>query len=157
MRGWPGLAIVLLPAAIAAQDVPMTRAGLDSALAQYFAGADRDANGRLDRGETADALGYARSMLSVKREDEPFTLDVSDGRPRLMLNDRGPLGQGGIFDILFARTDRDHDGALTLGEVQSAGRERFDAVDRDRDGILDEGERQAAREQLGMLSGLLSR
>lgn len=157
MRIWPILAGALLAGPVAAQELPMTREGLDSALAQYFGGADQDQNGTLDRAEAAAALGVAGSMLSGKRDEEPFTMDVGpDGRPRLVLNDNGPLSRGGMLDMLFRRTDRDSSGTLSLAEVQAAARERFDAVDGDHDGILDEQERQAAKQQLGMLKGLLS-
>ena len=157
MRIWPILAGALLTLPVAAQELPMTREGLDSALAQFFAGADRDQNGSLDRAEAAAALGVARSMLSGRRDEEPFMMDVGpDGRPRLTLNDNGPLSRSGMLDMLFRRTDRDASGTLSLAEVQAAGRERFDAVDSDGDGILDERERQAAKQQLGMLKALVS-
>jgi hypothetical protein len=151
---WRAAALCLAGAAqlASAQALPMTREGLDSALAQYFAGADRDHDGRIDRGEAAAALGFARSVLAGQREDEPFTIELApDGRPRLSLNEKGPLGSGGVLDMLFRRTDRDGDGALSLGEVQAAGRERFDAVDADHDGILDEGERKTAQARLDAL------
>lgn len=140
-----------------AQELPMTREGLDSAIAQYFAGADRNHDGRVDRAEAADALGFARSVLTAKRDDEPFTLDVgSDGRPRLLFNENGPLSQGGAIDALYRRTDRNSDGTLSLAEVQAAGRERFDAADTDRDGILDDKERAAAKQQLRSLQKILN-
>jgi len=143
-------------APLRAQEFPVTREGLDSALAQYFAGADRNGDARIDRAEAADALGVARSVLTARRDAEPFTLDVApDGRPRLLLNDRGPLGQGGMADALFRRADRDGDGTLSLAEVRAAGRERFDSIDTDRDGILDEGERGAAKRRLRLLGQLL--
>ena len=157
MRFWPTIAIVALPAMAVAQALPMTREGVDSALAQYFAGADRNGDGRLDRAETAEALGFARSMLSAKRDEAPFALDIApDGSPRLSLNNKGPLGRSGMIDMLFHRTDRDGDDMLSLAEVQAAGRERFDAVDRNHDGILDERERQAARQQFALLRRMLS-
>ena len=100
MRIGLALALMAWPVTTMAQELPMTRAGLDSALAQYFAGADRDGNGRLDRAETAEILGYARSMLVAKRDEEPFVLEVApDGRPRLTLNENGPLSQGGMADM----------------------------------------------------------
>ncbi len=148
---------VLLPVApLAAQQLPMSREGLDSALAQYFAGADRNRDGRLDRAETADAMGVARQLLTAQRDVEPFVMDVApDGRPRLMLNENGPLSQGGAIDAIYRRTDRNSDGYLSLAEVQAAGRERFDAVDRDHDGLLDEKERAEAERQLGLFGRLL--
>lgn len=154
-RGLALLAALIAGPALA-QDLPMSREGLDSAIAQYFAGADRNRDRRLDRAETAAALGYARELLIGRREEEPFTLDIApDGRPRLTLNENGPLGAGGVADALFRRTDRDGDGLLSLAEVQAAARERFDAVDKDRDGLLDERERGAARDQIAVMKGLL--
>lgn len=156
MRIWPGLVALASSSLTTAQELPMSREGLDSAIAQYFAGADRNHDRRLDRTETADALGYARGLLNGRRDEEPFTLDVApDGRPRLMLNENGPLSSGGVADALFRRTDRDGDGALSLAEVQAAARERFDAVDKDRDGLLDVSERAAAKDQIAVMKGLL--
>lgn len=156
MRFGMALIAALIPAGVAAQELPMTREGLDSALAQYFAGADRNRDGRLDRAESADALGFARQILTAKRDIEPFVVDVApDGRARLMLNDNGPLSQGGVIDMLYRLTDRDGDGGLSLAEVQTVGRARFDSVDHDHDGILDERERQAAQRQLGVVRELL--
>lgn len=153
MRIGLALALMAWPVTTMAQELPMTRAGLDSALAQYFAGADRDGNGRLDRAETAEILGYARSMLAAKRDEEPFVLDVApDGRPRLILNENGPLSQGGMADMLYRRTDADGDGTLSVAEVQAAGGEAFDLADRDHDGILDEAERESAKKKIGLLS-----
>jgi|GEM_PF-6608631 len=153
MRIGLALALMAWPVTTMAQELPMTRAGVDSALAQYFAGADRDGNGRLDRAETAEILGYARSMLAAKRDEEPFVLEVApDGRPRLTLNENGPLSQGGMADMLYRRTDADGDGTLSVAEVQAAGGEAFDLADRDHDGILDEAEREAAKKKIGLLS-----
>ncbi|MET0373836.1 MAG: hypothetical protein ABW128_06215 [Rhizorhabdus sp.] len=147
------LAIAALPSAAAAQELPMTREGLDSALAQYFAGADRNGDGQLDRPETAAILGFARSMLTAKHDEEPFVMDVGpDGRPRLTLNENGPLSQGGMADLLYRRTDANSDGVLSVAEVQAAGREAFDLADRDHDGILDDQERTAAQKKIGLLS-----
>lgn len=130
----------------------MTHAGLDSAVDQYFAGADGNGDGKLDRAETADALGYARSLLTMKRDEEPFMVEVAaDGRARLVLNENGPLSRGGVADLLFRRTDRDGDGALSVAEMQAAGREAFDLADRDHDGILDDREREAAKRKIGLL------
>jgi hypothetical protein len=144
--------------ATVAQQLPMTREGLDSAVAQYFAGADRNGDGRLDRAETADALGLARSLLTARRDIEPFLLEETpDGRVRLSLNANGPLSQGGVVDLLYRAADRDSDGTLSLAEVRAVARARFDAVDRDHDGILDEKERAAAEEQLNAAQWLLGR
>ncbi|RYG01205.1 MAG: hypothetical protein EON94_08150 [Caulobacteraceae bacterium] len=149
--------LALLPSVVAAQELPMTREGLDSALAQYFAGADDDHDGRLDRAETAEALGYARTLMTAPRDDEPFVMDVGpDGRPRLTLNEKGPLGQGGLLDVVFRICDSNSDGALALAEVQAAGRRAFDTADKDKDGILDDQERQAAFETLKLFKGVLS-
>ena len=152
-----GLALALMAWSMGAmaQELPMTRAGLDSALAQYFAGADRNGDGRLDRAETAEILGFARSMLTAKRDEEPFTIEVApDGRARLSLNETGPLGQGGMADMLYRRTDSNGDGTLSIAEVQAAGGEAFDLADRDHDGILDDAEREAAKKKIGLLSRL---
>lgn len=141
-----------------AQQLPMTREGLDSAVGQYFAGADRNGDGRLDRIETADALGLARGLLTARRDPEPFMMEeASDGRVRLSLNANGPLSQGGIADIVYRAADRDGDGALSLAEVRAVARARFDSVDRDHDGILDEKERAAAEEQMDLAQWLLGR
>jgi len=141
-----------------AQQLPMTREGLDSAVGQYFAGADRNSDGRLDRAETADALGLARSLLTARRDIEPFLLkEAPDGRVRLSLNANGPLSRGGVADLLYRAADRDGDDALSLAEVRVVARARFDAVDRDHDGILDEKERAAAEEQLNAAQWLLGR
>jgi len=158
MRNGAMMAALFLavPTMAQAQEVPMTRDGLNGAIAQYFAGADRNRDGRIDRAEAADALGLARSVLVAKRDDEPFTLDVgSDGRPRLLFNENGPLSQGGAIDALYRRTDGNGDGTLSLAEVQAAGRERFDAADADGDGVLDDKERAAAKDQLRALQRLL--
>jgi hypothetical protein len=150
------LGLLLAAAPAMAQELPMTREGLDSALAQYFAGADRNHDGRLDRAETADALGFARQILTARRDVEPFVMDVApDGRPRISLNENGPISRGGVIDLIYRRSDANGDGFLSLAEVQAVGRERFDAVDRDRDGILDEAERAAAKGQMGLLRQLL--
>ena len=139
-----------------AQQLPMTREGLNSAVSQYFGGADRNSDGRLDRGETATALGYAREMLTAKRDAEPFLMDVGpDGRPRLSLNPDGPLSQGGLVDLIYRSADTSGDGLLSLGEVQTLARERFDAVDTDHDGILDDKERKEAEGQLGLLQQVM--
>lgn len=147
------VAVAALPSIALAQELPMTREGLDSAIGQYFAGADRNGDGRLDREETAAILGFARSMLTARRDDEPFILDVApDGRPRLSLNENGPLSQSGVADMLYRRTDADGDGALSLAEVRAVGREAFDLADRDHDGILDDQEREAAKKKIGLLT-----
>lgn len=135
----------------------MTREGLDSALAQYFAGADDDHDRRLDRAETAEALGYARSLLTAEHDPEPFVMEVApDGRPRLTLNEKGPLSQSGMLDLVYRLADGNGDGALALAEVQAVGRRAFEAADRDKDGILDDQERAAAMEKLKLFRGVLS-
>ncbi len=152
-----GLALAGLPSALSAQELPVSREGLYSALAQYFAGADHDHDGKLDRGETAEALGYARTLMTAERDPEPFVMDVApDGRPRLALNENGPLSQGGMLGLLYRLADRDGDGLLTVAEVQAAGGRAFDMADRDHDGLLDEKERQAAMEKLRLFRGVLS-
>ena len=157
MRISLALVLALLSTAAAAQDLPMTRQGLDSALGQYFAGADDDHDGRLDRAETAEALGYARSLLTGERDAEPFVMDVApDGRPRLTLNEKGPLSQSSMLDMVYRLADSDGDGALALAEVRAVGRRAFEAADRDGDGILDDRERQAAMDKLKLFRGVLS-
>ncbi|KKC27745.1 EF-hand domain-containing protein [Sphingomonas sp. SRS2] len=156
MRYWLATVLAAMPTIAAAQELPMTREGLDSALTQYFAGADRNGDGKLDRAETAAVMGFTRSMLTGKRDEEPFVMDVGpDGRPRLTLNENGPLSQGGMADMLYKRTDTNGDGALSVAEVQTAGREAFDLADRDGDGILDDAERAAAQKKIGLLSNIL--
>lgn len=152
----PILLLLLLAAPATAQELPMTREGLDNVLSQYFAGADRNHDGRLDRAETAAALGYAAQVLTARRDPEPFVMDVApDGRPRLSINENGPIGRGGLIDLIYRRTDADGDGSLSLAEVQALARARFDAADRDHDGILDDGERTAAQRQMGLLQQIL--
>jgi hypothetical protein len=149
MRLGAMIAILSFAAPAAAQELPMTSEGLNSALAQYFAGADRNQDQRIDRGEAADALGYARSLFTARRDPEPFTMDVApDGSPRLTINENGPLGQGGMVEMAYRLADRDGDGLLSLTEVQAVGRTAFDAADGDHDGILDDQERKAAMEKL---------
>nr|WP_047169641.1 hypothetical protein [Sphingomonas sp. Y57] len=156
MRLGAMIAMLSLAMPAAAQELPMTREGLASALAQYFAGADRKGDRRIDRGEAA--LGYARSLLQEPRDIEPFLMDIApDGTPRLSLNDKGPLSTAGMIDIAYQLADRDGDGLLSLAEVQAAGAAAFDAADKDRDGILDERERQAATEKLALFRKALSR
>ena len=152
----PALLLLALGGPAMAQELPMTREGLDSVLAQYFAGADRDHDGKLDRAETATALGYARQLLTERRDAEPFVMDVApDGSARLSLNQKGPLGRAGLLDMVFARADANGDGSLSLAEVQAVAHIAFDAADRDRDGILDDAERAAAQRHVGLLRGLL--
>ncbi len=134
----------------------MTAEGLTSALAQYFAGADRNRDQRIDRGEAAEALGFARSLLTTRLDGEPFVMDVApDGRPRLSLNEQGPLSIAGMVDIAYRLADRDGDDRLSLAEVQTVGRTAFAAADRDRDGILDENERAAAMAKLRLFRGVV--
>jgi hypothetical protein len=151
-------ALALLAAAPAlSQELPMTAEGLDSAFAQYFAGADRNRDNQIDRAEAAEAMGFARSMLTAERDPEPFVLGVApDGRPRMSINANGPLSTAGMVDIAYRLADRDGDGRLSLAEVQAVGRTAFDAADRDHDGILDETERQAAMEKLRLFRGVMS-
>ena len=157
MRFWLGMAVAALPVAVLAQELPVTKAGLISALGQYFAGADRNGDGKLDRAETAQAMGYARSLLTEQRDPEPFVMDTApDGSPRLALNDKGPLSQAGMIDLAYQLTDRDGDGLLSVSEVKAVGGAAFDAADRDGDGILDDAERQAAMAKLRLFRGVLS-
>jgi len=136
----------------------VTREALTGALAQYFAGTDRNGDGKLDRAETAEALGYARSLLTADRDPEPFVMEVApDGQPRLSVNEKGPLSQAGMIDIAYRLADRDGDDQLSVTEVQAAGGAIFDAADRDHDGILDDAERKAAMEKLKLFKGVLSR
>jgi len=152
-----GLILAALSGTAVAQELPVTREGLIGALSQYFAGADRNDDGKLDRSETAEALGYARSLLTARRDPEPFVMDVTpDGRARLSINDKGPLGEGGMIDLAYRLADRDGDGLLALSEVQAVGRAAFDAADRDKDGILDDAERQAAMEKLRLFRGVVA-
>ncbi|MGC6330487.1 EF-hand domain-containing protein [Rhizorhabdus sp. FW153] len=140
-----------------AQQLPMTREGLDAALVQYFAGADRNGDRRIDRPEAAEALGYARTFLTTKLDLEPFVMDVApDGSARLSVNGKGPLSTAGIMDIAYRIVDRDGDGTLSIHEIQAAGRAAFDAADRDHDGILDERERAAAVEKMTLFRKTLS-
>ncbi|WP_016746040.1 hypothetical protein [Rhizorhabdus wittichii] len=158
MRPGAMIAILFFAAPAAAQELPMTRAGLDSALAQYFAGADRNHDRRIDRGEAAEALGYSPSLLLDRRDVEPFLMDITpDGTLRLSLNENGPLSTAGMIDIAYRLADRDGDGLLSLAEVQAAGAAAFDAADKDRDGILDDRERQAAMDRLALFRKALSR
>ena len=153
----PALAGLALAAAAPAQELPMSREGLAGALAQYVAGADRNQDGKLDRAETAEALGFARSMLTGRRDPEPFVMDVApDGRPRLSLNDKGPLSTAGMVDLAYRIADRDGDGLLSITEIQAIGNAAFDAADKDKDGLLDETERQAAMEKLRLFRGVFA-
>ena len=150
-----GLAIAILPAIAAAQELPMTREGLDSALAQYVAGADRNHDGRIDRAEAAEALGYSATLLTAKRDPEPFVMDVApDGAARLKLSRNGPLSTTGMIDLAYRLCDRDGDGSLSPAEIEAAGRTAFDAADKDHDGVLDETERRAAMEKLSLFRKL---
>lgn len=150
-------AVALIAACPApAQELPMTAEGLNSALGQYFSGADRDQDQRIDRAEAAQALGFARSLLTAEREPEPFVMDVApDGRPRLSLNEKGPLSTAGMVDIAYRLADRDSDDLLSLAEIHAVGRAAFAAADRDKDGILDETERAAAMEKLRLFKGVI--
>lgn len=153
-------AIAVLPTVSSeaqAQQLPMTAAGLDAALVQYFMGADRNGDRRIDRPEAAEALGYARTLLTAKLDIEPFIMDVAgDGSARLSVNDKGPLSTAGMMDIAYRIVDRDGDGMLSIQEIQAAGRATFAAADRDHDGILDERERAAAVEKMTLFRKALS-
>lgn len=150
------VAALIAAAPAAAQELPMTAEGLNSALAQYFAGADRNQDKLIDRAEAAGALGFARSMLTAERDPEPFVMDVApDGRPRMSINERGPLSTAGMVDIAYRIADRDGDDRLSLAEVRSVGKAAFDAADRDKDGILDDTERQSAMDKLRLFRGVV--
>jgi hypothetical protein len=160
MREWnlmlmAGMAMV--PAMAMAQDLPTTRAGLDSAVAARFAEADRNHDGVIDRSEAAAVLGIAASAASRPKSQALFDLSTGpDGRPQLSLNDDGPLSSGGMFDMLFTQIDRNGDDQLSHTEVQAAARARFDAADTNHDGMLSKAELAAARDQLGVLQQALS-
>jgi hypothetical protein len=84
-------------------------------------------------------------------------MDVApDGRPRLLLNENGPLSTAGMVDVAYRLADRDGDDRLSLAEIQTVGRTVFAAADRDRDGILDDSERTAATEKLRLFRGVIS-
>ena len=109
------------------------------------------------RAEAAEAMGFARSMLTTEREPEPFVLGVApDGRPRMSINANGPLSTAGMVDIAYRLADRDGDDRLSLAEVQAVGRTVFAAADRDHDGILDDSEREVAMEKLRLFRGVIS-
>jgi hypothetical protein len=149
--------LMVLPAMAMAQDLPTTRAGLDSAVAARFAEADRNHDGVIDRGEAAAVLGIAANAARRPKSQALFDLRTGpDGRPQLSLNDDGPLSSGGMFDMLFTQIDRNNDGKLGLAEVQAAARTRFDAADTNHDGSLSQTELAAARNQLGLLQQALS-
>lgn len=154
---WSLLAALIATAPAAAQDLPMTAEGLDSALLQYFAGADRNRDKQIDRAEAAEALGFARSLLTSKREPEPFVMDVApDGRPRLSVNEKGPLSTAGMVDIAYRIADSDGDGLLSAAEIRAVGRAAFNAADKDKDGILDDAERKAAMDKLRLFRGVFA-
>ena len=154
-RSLAAMALIAATPALS-QELPITAEGLASALSQYFAGADHNQDKRLDRGEAAEALGFARSLLTARRDPEPFVMDVApDGRPRLSLNENGPLSTGGMADLAYRLADRDGDTLLSIAEVQAMGRAAFNAADRDHDGILDERERQGAMEKLRLFRGVV--
>jgi EF hand len=150
--------VAMLPATALAQDLPTTRAGLDSAVSARFAEADRNHDGAIDRSEAAAVLGIAASAVA-RRPKSQALFDLStgpDGRPQLSLNDDGPLSSGGMFDMLFTQIDRNGDDKLSQTEVQAAARARFDAADINHDGTLSKAELAAARQQLGVLQQALS-
>jgi len=154
MRGW-AIGLAMLPAVATAQDLPATRAGLDEAVAARFAEADRNHDGLIDRAEAAQALGVVLPAARP-RSQALFDMDTGpDGRPRLSLRQDGPLGSGGMFDMLFGQIDRNRDGRITLAELQGAARARFDMADADHDGTLSRAEIAAARNQLGLLQQAL--
>ncbi len=136
---------MLMAAPACAQDLPATRAQLDLAIGQYFVGADRNGDGKLDRAETATMLGVARKMLA-RRERAFFSLETGpDGRPQLSID------QGGMLNALYRGIDRNRDDRLSLAEVRAAARARFDAADANHDGRLDKAEMVAAKQQLSSL------
>jgi len=149
--------MAMLPAMATAEDLPTTRAGLDSAVAARFAAVDRNHDGVIDRAEAAGALGIAASAALRPKSQALFDLSTGpDGRPQLSLNDDGPLSSGGMFDMLFTQIDRNGDDRLSLAEVRAAARARFDQADTNHDGILNGAELAAARRQLGVLQQALS-
>lgn len=153
------LLLIAMASPLSAQtegDLPTTRSGLDAAIIARFTAADANHDARIDRSEAAAAIGLAVTAASP-RSGALFDLETGpDGRPQLSLSDDGPLGQRGMFDMLFTRIDADRDRLLSLAEVQSAARAQFDMVDRNRDGTLSREELNAARGQLSLLQQSLN-
>jgi hypothetical protein len=152
------LALAVMPTMAHAEDLPTTRPALDSAVASRFADVDTDHDGTIDRREAAAALGVAAPPRQRRPDVQAlFNLETGpDGRPRLSLNEDGPLSSRGMFDMVFAQIDRNGDGRLSQPEALAAARARFDAADRNHDGTLSRAEVEAARGQLDLLQRSLS-
>lgn len=155
------LLLAALPAAAVAaagDELPTTRTGLDAAVTARFQTADGNRDGQIDRREATTALGLAADALNRRRADGPlFDLQTGpDGRPQIAMREDGPLGSGGMIEMVYASIDRNGDDRLSLNEVRGAALERFDAADRDRDGTLNAEELRRARAQLGMLQRSLT-
>ncbi|MDB5687206.1 MAG: hypothetical protein JWR77_1795 [Rhizorhabdus sp.] len=154
------LLLMLAPLRVAAavpDQLPTTRAGLDAAVVTRFQMADTNRDGQIDRREAGTALGLAANTLA-RRPSGGVLFDLQtgdDGRPQISLREDGPLGPGGMIEMVWVSIDRNRDDRLSLPEVQSAARERFDAADRDRDGMLNGEELRRAQAQLGMLQRTL--
>jgi len=143
----------------------MTRAQAESQIAERFAAADADGDGRVTRAE-ADAhhgagraghrggerpeFAEERSMRARLTGEElaPLTGD----RAATPDNDRaGAAGENSRGDhrgmdhaMMFEAADANSDGALTLAEMTAHALAMFDRADTDSDGIVTPEERLAA-------------
>lgn len=108
-------------ATLAAAAAPMTRARAVAGARAQFAAADRNHDGRLDRGEVTQRIVRVYGQRGM-----------STGRSRIMTN------------FWFNRLDGNHDSFVNRDEAVGMANATFSRFDANRDGRIDPRERAAA-------------
>lgn len=109
-------------ATLASAAAPMTRARAVASARAQFAAADRNHDGRLDRGEVTQRIVRVYGQRGM-----------STGRSRIMTN------------FWFNRLDGNHDSFISLQEAVGMANDTFGRFDTNRNGRIDPREQAAAR------------
>lgn len=83
------------------------------------------------------ALGLAATSAIARKEAQPVIQPPTVYLSLMGEPFRGPEGGPTALSEWFAGADRDHDGAVTLAEVQQDGARFFATLDLNKDGVID--------------------
>ena len=145
----------------------LTRDAVEQRTAQLFKRLDVNGDGKMDAADRAarekavfdriDAdhngeISYAeftamREQRGTKGERRGMRGNRDGDGPRMGM--RGKRGGHGMNSRgMLRQADANHDGAITLAELQTAALTRFDAVDSNKDGTISPAERKAQRDKM---------
>ena len=155
-------------------DGVMTRAEVQTQVAERFAKADANGDGTLNEADKAARVGqmfdkidtdknglisraeFAAAHSGMGGEHEAMEMGSDHKMGDHKMGDRGPGGPGarrgmggGGAGMMLRMADTNNDGAVTRDEAMAAALKHFDAMDANHDGQVTKAERQAAMQAMG--------